>query len=130
MKVIDGTNAVMGRLASYSAKQALQGEEVVILNCEKVIITGNRKDIQARWEQKRRRVGSRQTGPKHSRRADMIVKRAIRGMLPKANEGRGKEALKRIKCYVGVPKEFEESKKIVGGKDKKSKFIRIEKISI
>ena len=29
MKIIDGKNAVMGRLASYAAKEALKGEEVV-----------------------------------------------------------------------------------------------------
>ena len=45
MKIIDGTDATLGRLASYAAKQALQGEEIVVLNCEKVIITGKRKSI-------------------------------------------------------------------------------------
>ena len=45
MKIIDGTGAIMGRLASYVAKEALKGEEVVILNCNDVIITGNRKNI-------------------------------------------------------------------------------------
>ena len=30
-KIIDGTNAVLGRLASYAAKQALLGEEIVIV---------------------------------------------------------------------------------------------------
>jgi len=99
----------MGRLASYTAKEALKGSEVVILNSEKVIITGNKKDIQKKFEEKRGRVGSGQKGPKHSRLSDRIVKRAIRGMLPNHRLGRGKEALSRIRCYVGIPKEFQDS---------------------
>ncbi len=45
MKIIDGKDAVLGRLASYAAKEALKGEEVIIVNCKEVIITGNKKDI-------------------------------------------------------------------------------------
>jgi len=131
MKLIDGKGAVLGRLASYVAKQALRGEEIVILNClncKEVIITGNKKDIREKFEQKRRRVGSGQKGPKHSKNPERIVKRTIRGMLPNHRRGRGKEALRRIKCYNEVPKEFEEKKKITGGKEIKSKFIKTKEI--
>ena len=86
-----------------------------------VIITGNKKDIREKFEAKRGRVGSTQKGPKVSRSSEKIVKRAIRGMLPNYRDGRGRDALKRIKCYVGIPKEYEESKKISAGRDK-SKF--------
>jgi large subunit ribosomal protein L13 len=121
-KVIDGKNAVLGRLASYSAKEALKGEEIVILNCEKVIITGNRENIRKGFLEKRERVGSGQRGPKHTRNSERIVKRTIRGMLPNHRGGRGREAMKRIKCYNGVPKDFESSKKITAGKEKRAKF--------
>ena len=40
--VIDATNATMGRLASYVAKQALLGKQIAIVNSEKAIITGNK----------------------------------------------------------------------------------------
>ena len=129
MKIINGKNAVLGRLASYAAKQALQGEEIIILNCEQIIITGNRKNIRKEFEEKKRRVGSGQKGPKISRNADKIVKRAIRGMLPNFRQGRGKIAYKKIKCYTGVPKEFQESKKIIGGREKKAKSIHVRDIS-
>ena len=43
-KIIDGKNAVLGRLASFAAKEALRGEEIVILNCEQIIITGNKRN--------------------------------------------------------------------------------------
>lgn len=128
MKIIDGTNAVLGRLASYSAKQALLGEEIVILNCEKVIITGSRQDIIEKFLDKRKRIGSGQKGPKHSRLAHLIVKRAIRGMLSHRS-GRGKDAFRRIKCYQGIPEEFKDAKKIVGSKEKKTKFIHVEEIT-
>jgi len=50
MKVIDGKNAVMGRLASYAAKEALKGEDIAIVNCGEIIITGNKKSIEADFE--------------------------------------------------------------------------------
>jgi large subunit ribosomal protein L13 len=129
MKIIDGKNAVLGRLASYAAKEALKGEEIVVLNCSEVIITGGRRDIREKFEAKRRRTGSGQKGPRHPRVAYGLVKRAIRGMLPNYRKGRGKEALKRIKCYDGTPKEFEGKKKIVGGKEKKMKFIPVKDLT-
>lgn len=125
MKVIDGKHAVLGRLASYAAKEALKGEEIVILNCEHVIITGNEKNIKEEFDATRGRVGSSQQGPKIARIPERIVKRTIRGMLPNYRFGRGREAFKRIKCYNFIPKEFEHAKKIVAGKEKKSKFVSV-----
>jgi large subunit ribosomal protein L13 len=125
MKIIDGKNAVLGRLASYVAKEALKGEEIVILNCEQVIITGNKKNIKENFEAKRRRVGSSQKGPKYPKTSEKIVKRTVRGMLPNHRKGRGKEALRRVKCYTGIPEEFKDSKKIIGGKEKRTKYSQI-----
>ena len=129
MKIIDGKNAVLGRLASYAAKEALKGEDIVIVNSEQVIITGNKKNIQKNFEAKRSRVGSSQKGPKLSKTSEGIVKRTIRGMLPDHRKGQGKKAFKRIKCYQGIPEEFQEAKKIIAGKEKRSKFIQIREIS-
>ena len=128
MKVIDGTNAVLGRLASYAAKQALLGEEIVIVNCEKVIITGNRQNILEDFRDKRTKIGSGQKGPKISRLAYMIVKRAIRGMLSH-RQARGKEALRRIMCYEGIPEKFKEAKMIRSGKEKQGKFIQVRELT-
>ena len=128
MKIIDGKNAVLGRLASYVAKEALKGEEIVILNCEQVIITGNRKNIEEGFKAKRGRAGGLQRGPRHSKLPHLIVKRTIRGMLPNHRWGRGREAFKRIKCYSGIPKEFEESKKFSAGRGIKTKFIQVKDI--
>lgn len=125
MKIIDGKNAVLGRLASYVAKQLLKGEEIAIVNCEDVIITGSKKEIKESFEEKRKKVGSGQKGPKYPRTKDRIVKRVVRGMLPNHRKGRGKQAYKRVKCYVGIPKEFQDSKKIKAGREKKTKFITL-----
>ena len=124
MKIIDGTNAVLGRLASFAAKQALFGEEIVIVNCEKVIITGSRQNTIEDLRDKRTKIGSGQKGPKISRIPYMIVKRAIRGMLSH-RRSRGKEALARIMCYEGVPEKFKEAKMIHAGKEKHGKFMHV-----
>ncbi len=128
MKIIDGEGAILGRLASYAAKEALKGEEIVILNCDKVIISGNKKYLQKKIKEKRSKVGHSQKGPKYPKTSEKIVKRTIRGMLPDHRFGRGRDAFKRIKCYKNVPKEFEESKKIKPGKNKPIKFAEIKEI--
>ena len=125
MKIIDGKNAVLGRLASYAAKQALLGEEVAVLNCNHVIITGKKTSIERDFDESRSRVGSSQKGPKISRLPDRIVKRTIRGMLPHFRMGRGRIAWKKIKCYAGVPKEFENKEKITADEHQHTKFVYI-----
>jgi large subunit ribosomal protein L13 len=129
MKIIDGKGAVLGRLASYVAKEALKGEEFAILNCKEIIITGNRKDIEQDFLAQRGRVGTKQAGPKVSRLPHLIVKRAIRGMLPNFRGGRGKQAFNRIKCYPEVPKEFENSTKIPFASGFKGKHIKVREVS-
>ena len=126
MKILDGSGAVLGRLASYVAKESLKGEEIAILNCSEIIITGNKNKIKEEFKEKRSRVGSSQKGPKHSRKTEKIVKRTIRGMLPNYREGRGREAWKRIKCYDKIPKEFEGKNFI---KLKKENKIKTNKVS-
>lgn len=110
--IIDGENALLGRLASFSAKQALHGKEVRIVNAEKVVISGNRDFIIGEYliKRKRRKV-------KFPSQPERILKRTIRGMLPH-RKGHGLEAFRRIKCYIGMPEEFKNEKKIKSGKEK------------
>lgn len=126
-KIIDGRSAIMGRIASYAAKELLKGEKIIVLNCGEVIITGNKKDIKEKFEQKRRRVGSGQKGPKYSKLNYKIVKRAIRGMLPNHRKGKGKIAYNLVKCYENTPAEFEDSKKITF-ENKRNKSIKVKDI--
>ena len=39
MMIIDGEGCVLGRLASITSKNLLEGEEVVILNAEKIMLS-------------------------------------------------------------------------------------------
>lgn len=105
MEIIDAKDAVLGRLATQVAQLANSGEEVRILNAEQVIISGDKKMVLTKY-QERADKGSRYKGPFTQRRPDLFVKRAIRGMLPKGTKGR--DALKRIRAYIGVPDELKD----------------------
>lgn len=126
--VIDGKNAILGRLASYAAKQSLLGKEIAIVNCDSVVISGRSKSIILDYRKTRQRGGSSMKGPFFPKSPERIVKRTIRGMLSH-KQGRGRNALKKIKCYNETPKEFESSKKIVSGKEKKIKTIKLKDLS-
>jgi len=126
MKIIDATNAVVGRLASYVAKEVLKGEEIAIVNSEKAIIVGKKKILKQKFKENRSKHGSSQKGPSYPTLPKNILKRSIRGMLPHTKE-RGKEALGRVKCYDGIPKDLEGKKTIKGGKGKVG--IKLETIS-
>ena len=106
--IIDASGATLGRLSTNTAKRLLKGEEVAIVNSEKAIISGRKSTIRARYKQKRE-VGTYRKGPFFPRMPDQLVKRTIRGMIPYQTP-HGRTAFKRLKCYIGVPKEFEGKK--------------------
>jgi large subunit ribosomal protein L13 len=104
--VINGDGLLLGRLASLVAQRGLAGEEIAIVNAEKAIISGSRARVLANYRHKVERGASgNRWGPFVPRRPDHLMKRTIRGMLP-YKRPRGVEAMKRIKCYVGVPVGF------------------------
>ena len=99
MKIfIDGENAIVGRIGSVAAKELLKGNEVVIFNAEKAVVSGRRETIMAKIITNRQRGGTSRKGPKVSRLSDRLLKRMIRGMLPWDRQ-KGKDAFKRLKCY-------------------------------
>lgn len=106
--IIDATNLIIGRMATVVAKKALQGEDISILNSEKAVISGDKKTTLAKYKQTRER-GAPLVGPYFPRQTDRFVKRTIRGMLP-YKQPKGREAFDRIKCYKGVPAEFQDKK--------------------
>ena len=99
--IIDARNLILGRLATFSAKKALQGEEIHIINCENIIVSGSKKHVLSKYKTKANR-GSQFKGPFIPKTPERFVKRAIRNMLPYKNP-RGREAFKRIKCYRNYP---------------------------
>ena len=125
--IIDGANATLGRLASYAAKQALMGKEIVIVNANDVVIVGNRNNILEKYVIIVKKGGSSLKGPKISRTPERLLKRTIRGMLPH-KKGRGEDAVDKIKCYNETPEEFKNSKKIIAGKTKTGKFMKLSEL--
>ena len=127
--LLDANGAVYGRLCSFAAKQALEGNEVVVVNSEKAVITGRKEASIAKYKAMVTRGGSAQKGPHYSRLTYKMLKRGIRGMLPDYRSGPGKQALARITCYDGVPKEFEGQKMIKSGKPKHEKYIELKELA-
>jgi len=104
--IIDATGLILGRMASTIAKQLLQGETIIVVNAEKAAISGKRlsilKDAKNFLE-----VGHFRKGPYHPRRPDHIVRRTIRGMLPR-KKPKGQQAYKRLKVFLQLPEKFKE----------------------
>jgi len=106
MKVLDASGQVMGRFASVVAKRLLAGEEIHVVNAEKALVTGDRASLVKEYWTKTH-MGStasrmRGKGPYYPRRADRILHRVIRGMLPYQTP-HGRAAFKRLRVYMGVP---------------------------
>lgn len=108
--VVDASGLVLGRLASHVAKRILAGEEVVVVNAEKAVITGRKGSIVEEFKTRlgTRTLGSQEKAPKHPRRPDTYVRRVVRGMLP-WKKTKGKRAYKRLSVYIGVPEELRDA---------------------
>ena len=105
--IIDGSDKVLGRVGSQVAKHLLNGKSVVLLNAEKISISGDRKVLFEKYKQllELKDKANPEHSPYWSRRPDLFVKRSIRGMLP-YKKPKGKAAYKLLKVYIGTPEEF------------------------
>ena len=56
--------------------------------------------------------GGSMKGPKYPRVADRLLKRMIRGMLPR-DRMKGQNAFRKLKCYIGIGELKEDSLKNV-----------------
>lgn len=111
--VVDATDQTLGRLASKVA-QILRGkhkpiftphvdtgDHVVVVNCSKVVLTGDKLHQKVRYRH------SGYPGGLHAipyerlmaTRPDFVVREAVRGMLPKGPLGR--KMLTKLKTYPG-----------------------------
>ncbi len=108
---VDATNQIAGRLASRVAKLLLTGRRVVVINAEKSLISGSRNSVLTEWKEKLE-ISSRVNpiyGPFHPRRPDNILKRMVRGMVPR-KKPRGASAMKRLRVYIGFPAQVKTGK--------------------
>ncbi|MCT1776087.1 50S ribosomal protein L13 [Brachybacterium sp. p3-SID957] len=112
--VIDATDVVLGRLASQAA-QLLRGKHkpvfaphvdagdfVIIINADKVALTGNKRETKLAYRHSGYPGGLR--GIPYSelleKKPEQAVEKAIRGMLPKNKLA--DQQLKKLKVYRGA----------------------------
>lgn len=104
--IVNAEGLILGRMSSKIAKRLLNGEQVIIVNAEKTVLSGKRKSKIAEAKQFLE-VGAPERGPFHYRRPDRIVSKTVRGMLP-CKQPRGKNALANLKVFMGIPLELKD----------------------
>ncbi|MBK7931414.1 MAG: 50S ribosomal protein L13 [Bryobacterales bacterium] len=111
--VIDADGAVLGRVASQAAKILMgkhrptytpfldTGDHVIIVNAEKVAMTGNKEGQKVYRTHSGYPGGLKETGAVKMRatRPARILELAISGMLPKNKLG--KQMYRKLKVYAG-----------------------------
>ena len=111
--VIDATDVVLGRLAVQAANllrgkhkptyapNVDGGDYVVVINAEKVAISGNKRENKFLHHHSGHPGGlkSRSVGQVLATRPDRLVETAIKGMLPKNKLGRAISG--KLKVYAG-----------------------------
>jgi large subunit ribosomal protein L13 len=111
--LVDASGKTLGRLATQVA-DALRGKRkpdytphidvgdfVIVVNAEKVAVTGNKRE-QKRYHRHSGYPGglrSRTLGEMLERRPEEVVRRAVKGMLPRSRLGRAQ--LTKLKVYAG-----------------------------
>lgn len=112
--VIDARDHMYGRLASIVAKQLLCGQKVVVVRCEKLVISGSLLRNKVKYAQFRnlRHNTNPKKGPYHFRSPARMFWRTIRGMVPQKTV-RGQEALSRLACFEGIPAPYDTKKRMV-----------------
>lgn len=106
--MVNAEGLILGRMASKVAKKLLNGEEVIIVNAEKSVLSGKKKSKVAEAKQFLE-VGAPERGPFHYRRPDRIMRKTVRGMLP-IKQPKGKTAYKRLTVFMGVPEDLKDQK--------------------
>jgi large subunit ribosomal protein L13 len=108
-RIISAENAILGRLASIIAKKLLNGEEIIVVNADKSLVSGKPRFIAAKYLQ-RYKIKTKTNplkGPFYPRKTDQILKRTVRGMLP-FNKSKGKEAYNRLIVFKDLPENLKE----------------------
>jgi large subunit ribosomal protein L13 len=111
--VVDGTNQTVGRIGAkiaailrgknkaYYSPHVDCGDFVIITNCDKVTFTGNKMDEKIYLNYSGYPGGKKEevAGDLIKRRPEVIMERAIKGMLPKNRLGR--KMYKKLFVYAG-----------------------------
>jgi len=111
--VIDASDVVLGRLATHAATLLRgkhkptyaphmdTGDFVIIVNAEKIAVSGNKRDDKFVYRHSGFPGGLKQrsVGEMIEKHPDRLVEKAIKGMLPKNRLGRA--MAKKLKVYAG-----------------------------
>ncbi len=111
--VIDATDVVLGRLASQVATllrgkhkptfapHVDTGDFVIVVNADKVALTGNKREQKLAYRHSGYPGGLRAVPYAEllEKRPERAVEKAVRGMLPKTSLGR--DQLRKLKVYAG-----------------------------
>ena len=117
--VVDAEGQVLGRLASKVAKilrgknkpsytpHVDCGDNVIIINAEKVVLTGNKLTDKLYTRHTGYPGGQRHTSPAAVLKVhpERVIEHAVRGMLPKNRLGRA--VLKNLHLYAGTEHKHE-----------------------
>ena len=111
--VVDADGKSLGRLASQVAKilrgkhkpiftpHIDTGDHVVIVNAEKVVLTGNKAEAKIYWHSMHPGgLKSVTYGKMLSEKPDQLIRRTVKGMLP--HNTLGTSMLKKLKVYKGA----------------------------
>lgn len=97
--IIDAKGLILGRYATYAAKQALLGNNVIVINASQTVISGKKSVVFDRLKQKKAMGSNIRQGPFLPTRSDSYVKRTIRGMIP-YKTAKGRDALSRVRVFA------------------------------
>ncbi|BFH72470.1 50S ribosomal protein L13 [Sulfurisphaera javensis] len=132
--VVNAENEILGRMATHIAKLLIQGKKVVVVNAEKAVISGPRARVVQGYSlifTVRKFQNPEKNTIKRPRNPINIVKRTVRGMLPKNKSG--KMMLKNLIVYIGVPNEYKDKQMIrfedADVKRLKGKYITVGELS-
>ncbi len=101
--ILDAKNQILGRFSSELAKELQKGTEIIVLNAQESIVSGEKVQLQTEYKKKFDR-GQRHTGPFFPRAPERIMKRCVRGMLPKNR--RGRKCLSQLKVFRSIPEQY------------------------
>jgi len=124
--IVDARDAILGRLATKVAKKLLRGENIIIINAEKVVISGNPKAVIKRFFEKRKK-GDPLKGPFYPRYPDKMLRRVVRGMLPYKKE-KGKKAFRKLKVFINNPNDLKGEKISKTADDLRCKYITLKDV--
>merc|ERR1711939_515137 len=112
--VIDARGHLLGRLASFVAKEALLGQKIVVVRCEELVISGShiRNKMKLLMKRNKRMNTNPRKGPFHHKSPSDMLIRVVRGILPHVWY-RGSAAFQRVKAVEGIPDPFDKLKKVV-----------------